>query len=90
MSTTGSLTREQLRATVLAALGGIAPEVDPAAIRPDAPLREQFDLDSMDFLNFLIAVQRDVGVDIPEADYAQVATLDACVAYLLSHQAASA
>ena len=88
MSTPDDAAREQVRAAVLAALAGIAPEVDPATVRADAPLREQFDLDSMDFLNWLIAVGRDLEVEIPEADYGRVATLDAAVAYLLARREA--
>lgn len=74
--------RETLRATVLDALLGVAPDVDAAAIDPATPFREQFDFDSMDHLNFVIALHRSLGVDVPEADYPQLATLDGCVGYL--------
>ncbi len=86
MSLPDAMTREQVRAAVLSVLAGIAPEVDAAAVRPDARLREQFDLDSMDYLNFLIALGRDLGVEIPEADYGRVETLDGCVDYVLAHR----
>lgn len=76
------MTNEELRATVLAALHRIAPEVNAAELRPDLPLRDQADLDSMDFLNFLMELHRTLGVDVPEQDYAQVATLDGLEAYL--------
>jgi len=72
----------ELRAAVLAALCRIAPEVEPAALRPDAPLRDQVDLDSMDWLNFLVALHGRLGVDIPEADYRKLVTLDDLLAYL--------
>lgn len=88
MTQPADLTRDQVRAAVLAALGGIAPEVDPRAVRGDARLRDQFDLDSMDYLNFLIALGRDLGVEIPEADYGRVETLDACVDYVLARHMA--
>jgi acyl carrier protein len=71
-----------LRAAVFAALRAIAPEVSPGEIAPDQPLREQVDLDSMDFLNFLIRLSKATGVDVPEADYAKLRTLDDLVAYL--------
>jgi acyl carrier protein len=71
-----------VRAAVLQVLGEIAPEADLAAVRGDAPLREQLDLDSMDVLNFAIGLHAALGVDIPEVDYGKLATLDACVAYL--------
>ncbi|HVZ76450.1 MAG TPA: acyl carrier protein [Gemmatimonadaceae bacterium] len=71
-----------LREAIIAALRTVAPEVEPASLRGDLPLREQVDLDSMDFLNFLVELHRRLGVDIPEADYAQVQTLDACSRYV--------
>ncbi len=80
------MNREQIRTTVLEVLQQIAPEMDPTAIDPRLGLRDQLDIDSMDFLNFLIAVDKQVHVDIPERDYGQLNTLDACVEYLLARQ----
>ncbi len=79
--------REQVRATVLEVLRQIAPEADPAAIDPGVNLRDQLDIDSMDFLNFLIALDKQLHVDIPERDYGQLGTLDACVDYLAARSA---
>jgi acyl carrier protein len=76
------VTRDELRALALEALGGIAPEADLGALRDKVALRDQLDLDSMDFLNFLVAVHERTGVEIPEADYGKLATLDQLVAYL--------
>jgi acyl carrier protein len=76
------VTADGVRATVLSVLGEIAPEADLGAVRGDVPLREQLDLDSMDLLNFAVGLHTALGVDIPEADYGRLATLDACVAYL--------
>ena len=59
-----------------------APEVDFAAIDPRGDLREQLDIDSLDFLNALVAIHERTGVEVPESDYAQVATLEAAAAYL--------
>jgi acyl carrier protein len=59
------------------------PEADPASIKPDVSFRDQLDIDSMDFLNFAIALHQTLGVDIPEADYGKLDTLDHCVEYLL-------
>ena len=75
-----------LRAAALAALRAIAPEVAAEDVAPDLPLREQVDLDSMDFLNFLIRLSAATGVDVPEADYARLRTLDDLVAYLGARQ----
>jgi acyl carrier protein len=76
------MTRDEIREAVLRTLNGIAPEVDVAALAPDVPFRDQLDLDSMDQLNFVIALHATLNVDIPEADYPKLTTLDACVDYL--------
>ena len=77
-----SMDREQLRAIALNVLRGIAPEIEPNDIALGTPLRNQVDLDSMDWLNFLIGLHQRLGVDIPEADYAQLVTLDNVLDYL--------
>ena len=76
------MTEQEIRQTVLYALGRVAPEADPSAVPPNADLREELDLDSMDFLNFVIALHERHGIDIPEADYPKLATMDGAVAYL--------
>jgi acyl carrier protein len=75
---------DDLRATVLRVLGEVAPEADLTSLEPDVAFREQLDLDSMDILNFVVGLHAALGVEIPEADYPQLATLDACVGYLAS------
>jgi acyl carrier protein len=76
------MTETEIRETVLRVLGEIAPEMDPAALRPDVSFRDQLDVDSMDFLNFAVALAEELGVEIPEADYGKVQTLDRLVEYL--------
>jgi acyl carrier protein len=73
---------EEIRKAVMQALSGIAPEADPATIRTDLSLRDQLDIDSMDSLNFLIAVHEQLQVDIPEADWAHLQTIDELVEYI--------
>ena len=63
-------------------LKSIAPEVEEDELRDDRPLRSQVDLDSMDWLNFLLGLHRELKVEIPEADYAHLLTLADVVAYL--------
>jgi GNAT superfamily N-acetyltransferase len=76
-----------VRQAVFAALQRVAPELSPAELDPTAPLRDQVDLDSMDWLNFLVALRENFGVDIPETDYARLATLDSLLAYLRQRHA---
>lgn len=73
---------EQLRAAVFDILKILAPDVDPARIVSDKPLRTQIDLDSMDWLNVLAAIHEKLDVNIPETDYGKVVTLDGMIAYL--------
>lgn len=63
-------------------LGNIAPEADFQSLDRSADLREALDIDSMDFLNFIIAVHRRLGVDIPEIDYPKLVTIDGAMRYL--------
>ena len=73
---------DDLRATIVRVLGDVAPEADLASLKPDVAFREQLDLDSMDLLNFVVGLHGALGVEIPEADYPKLTTLDACVEYL--------
>jgi acyl carrier protein len=78
------MSRADIQATVLRALASVAPEADTSALDPKRPIREELDIDSMDFLNFVVALHAALGVDVPERDYAKLATLDSCVDYLLA------
>ncbi|OBH60302.1 acyl carrier protein [Mycobacterium sp. E2479] len=73
---------DEIRAVVLSVLTSIAPEVEPDDIDDDVLLREQVDLDSMDWLSFLRGIHRRLNVDIPETDYASLRTLADVVGYV--------
>jgi acyl carrier protein len=79
-----------IRAVALETLLAIAPEVEADELRGDKPLRNQVDLDSMDWLNFLLGLHKALKVEIPEADYAKLVSLDDVVAYLAAKVAAGA
>jgi acyl carrier protein len=74
--------REDLATRVLALVTEIAPDVDPASVIAGVDFHDQFDFDSMDTLNFAIALHRELGVEVPEADYSRLASIDKCVTYL--------
>jgi acyl carrier protein len=74
--------REQLARRILELMTTIAPDVEAESVIPGIAFRDQFDFDSMDTLNFAIALHREFGVDVPETDYANLASVDRCVAYL--------
>lgn len=75
------MTRDEVRTALLDCLGRIAPEVDMATLRAEARLRDQVDLDSVDWMNFLVAVHAALGIDIPDADAARLVTLDQLLDY---------
>jgi acyl carrier protein len=76
------LKEAELRTVVLTALGQVAPEADPQTLDTAAPIQDQVEIDSMDFLDFVVALAERTGVEVPERDYADLASVDACVAYL--------
>jgi acyl carrier protein len=75
-------TQDDVRDQILSVLTSIAPEVEADDIRDDVLLRDQVDLDSMDWLNFLIGIHKRLHVDIPESDYASLRTLTDVVRYV--------
>ena len=78
------MTKDDLRLAVVKALTSVAPEIHPETLQPDQAFREEFDLDSMDFLNFVIGLHASLGVDVPESDYGKLSTLSGAVQYLAS------
>lgn len=84
------MTETSLRDTVIEALLSVAPELDAGDVEDDTDIRNDLDLDSMDFLNFVIALNERTGVEVPEADYGEVNTVAKAVAYLNGHGAAVA
>lgn len=76
------MNRDEIAALVLKQLREVAPNVDTSAIAPPTNFRDQFDFDSMDTLNLAIGLHRALGIDIPELDYGELASLDRAVAYL--------
>lgn len=76
------MNEQEIRRIAAEVLAGIAPEADLSALGDDADLREALDLDSMDFLNFVIGLGRRSGLDIPEADTPRLHTMRGLVAYL--------
>lgn len=76
------MTDAELKSTILAKLTDVAPEIDPSMIGDQTDLRNDLDLDSMDFLNFVIGLSEELGIELPERDYPRLATIDAILAYV--------
>lgn len=79
---------DPLRQTVLDALAGVAPDIDAAALDPNINFRDQTELDSVDYLNFVLALERALDVHIPEQDYPRLSCLRGCLDYLPTRTAA--
>ena len=76
------MTDEQVRELILNIIHDIAPDEDLSDVKPDVRLRDQLDLDSMDFLDIVMELRKRYKIEVPKEDYPQLATLDSCAAYL--------
>ena len=76
------MTQTEIRQAIFDGLRKIAPEADPQQVAPNQNLREALDIDSFDFLNFLIGLHQRLGVEIPETDYGKLTTLADLVRYI--------
>jgi acyl carrier protein len=80
------MSTDEIRAGVLAELTTIAPEIDEGDLSDTDLLRDQVDLDSMDWLNFLVRLHKRFEVDIPESQYASLRTIDDLTTYIAQHR----
>lgn len=80
------LAPDETRQTVLRLLGEIAPEADLSLVKADVSFRDQLDIDSMDFLNFVVSIHKTFGVEIRETDYPKYSTLNGCVEELSANR----
>ena len=76
------MTTADIREAVLDILSGIAPDEDLSQLKDDVPFREQLELDSMDFLDIVMELRKRYGIEVPEKDYMQLASLDSSAEYL--------
>ena len=76
------MTPAEIRAEIISILEDIAPDEDLTGLRDEVPFREQIELDSMDFLDIVMELRKRHRVQVPEADYAQLASMASTVKYL--------
>ena len=74
--------QEDVRKAILSILSDIAPDEDFASVRDEENLRDQFDLDSMDFLDIVMELRKRFNIEVPEKDYEQLVTMKSCIDYL--------
>jgi acyl carrier protein len=79
------MTEAEIKDAIFRSLRTVAPEADPASLAPTENVRAALDIDSYDFLNFLIGLSEPLGVEVPEADYGKLATLDDMLRYFAAH-----
>lgn len=76
------MTREEVRQAILSILKDIAPDENISSIEEDVALREQLDLDSMDFLDIVMELRKRFNIEVPESDYQELASMASCIQYL--------
>ncbi len=76
------MTKDQCKQAVIDIITDIAPDEDLSTLKHDVRLRDQLQLDSMDFLDIVMELRKRHGIEVPEADYIQLASLDSCAEYL--------
>mgnify|MGYP003109062961 CR=1 FL=1 len=76
------MTKEEVQKIVLDIIEEIAPDEDVSSIKPEVRLRDQLDLDSMDFLDIVMELRKQHGIEVPEEDYPKLASLESCGEYL--------
>lgn len=79
------MTDAELLDLVKQTLLSVAPDLEGETVDPDQTFREQFEIDSMDFLNFVVGLNKRTGVEIPEADYPKLQSAAGAVDYLRTH-----
>jgi acyl carrier protein len=76
------MTKDECKKVVLDIIADIAPDEDLSNLKPEVRLRDQLQLDSMDFLDIVMELRKRHSIEVPEADYIQLASLDSCANYL--------
>ena len=76
------MTKDETKKVVLEIIADIAPDEDISNLKGDVRLRDQMQLDSMDFLDIVMELRKRHNIEVPEADYMHLATLDSCADYL--------
>jgi acyl carrier protein len=76
------MTRDEIRQAIISIMQDILPDEDFSGVKPDEKLRDQVGLDSMDFLDIVMELRKRYGVEVPESEYPQLATLNSCIGYL--------
>lgn len=84
------MTEEEIKQKVFELLKNIAPETEPANLKPDDSIRKVLRIDSFDYLNFIVGLDESFNIETPEEDYGKIGTLKELIPYVLNHTASQA
>ena len=76
------MVEQRIKAAILEIIAAVAPDADLSDVKSDVALREQLDLDSMDFLDIVMELRKRYKIEVPKEEYINLATLDSCATYL--------
>jgi acyl carrier protein len=76
------MTEEEIKNTIFQLLKRIAPDTEPSELKPDENIRETLNIDSFDSLQFIVALNEKLGIEIPEQDYGKITTLTSLISYI--------
>ena len=77
-----NMTKDDIKQIILNIIANIAPDEDLSNVKSEVPLREQLNLDSMDFLDIVMELRKKHNIEVPEVDYSHLASLHSCAEYL--------
>lgn len=77
------MTKEELKAQVIEIFQRVAPDADTASMDPTKSFRDQFEIDSVDYLSFILEIEKTLSIKIPEVDYPKLSSLNGCLRYLI-------
>lgn len=78
------MTEAEIKSAVEKALHSVAPDTADSVIEPNVNFRDQFEIDSMDFVGFVLALEKELGTTVPETDYPLLSSMEGCVRYFTS------
>ncbi len=76
------MNRDEINNAIIEVLQQIVPEMAPATLDARVSFRDQFEIDSIDYLNVILTLEKRLGIKIPEIDYPKLSSLDGCAGYL--------
>lgn len=77
------MTEDQVKSIVIRLLKNIAPDTEPSQLKPDDNIRQKLTIDSFDYLQFIVGLDKELGIQTPEEDYGKIGTLKELLSYMM-------